>query len=135
MPDMSYSAEISISDDEPCACGSCGWRGPAGLLKEIEDCALDPGDASPAGRCSECDSLAYLDRPADRVREAAPALREALAEMAQLLVDIDEAGGFAILRRRFLKFPDDKGAKRYLAAHDRISAADAKARAALTATE
>lgn len=56
-----YKAEIDVDPDTPCACGddSC-WKGRARELREIEDCALDPGDPSPAGRCPLCDSLAYV---------------------------------------------------------------------------
>jgi hypothetical protein len=132
MPAIAYTAEIHLGDDVPCTCGSCAWRGPAEALAPIEKCALDPGDASPAGRCPECDSLAYPDRPQDHLLDAAPALRDALAEMSALFVEIDECGGFAILKRRFLKFPDGKS-KRYLAAHAKIEAIDEKARAALAA--
>ena len=42
------------------ACGSgCGWTGHQGQGAPIESCALTPGDASPACRCPDCDSLAY----------------------------------------------------------------------------
>ncbi len=129
-----YTAEIDIAADVPCTCGSCSWSGPAGALAAIEGCALDPGDASPAGRCPDCDGLAYPIRSQDRLRDAAPALRDALAELSALLVEIDECGGFAILKRRFLKFPDGKS-KRYLVAHARIEAIDAMARAALALAE
>lgn len=134
MPTSTYTAEIDLDDDVPCTCGSCSWSGPAGSLAAIEGCALDPGDASPAGRCPDCDGLAYPIRPQDRLRDAAPALRDALTEMAALLVEIDECGGFAILKRRFLEFPDGKS-KRYLAAHMRIGTIDEKARAALKSAE
>ena len=134
MPAFVYTAEIDLGDDVPCTCGSCAWSGPAEALAAIKDCALDPGDASPAGRCPECDSLAYPDRPQDHLRDAVPALRDALAEMSALLVEIDECGGFAILKRRFLKFADGKS-KRYLAAHEKIESLDEKTRAALASAQ
>lgn len=72
-------AEIGEPDDDaPCACGSCRWRGPASATAEIGDCALDPGDASPVGRCPACGDLAYLDRPVDRAREHAAELLDLL---------------------------------------------------------
>jgi len=46
-----------------CACESCDWRGVATVLHAIGDCSLTPGDASPAGRCPECDTLAYVVQP------------------------------------------------------------------------
>jgi len=35
--------------------------GPGLDLVEIRDCVLTPGDPSPAGRCPDCEALAYLD--------------------------------------------------------------------------
>lgn len=68
-----YKAKIDCSDDgsTPCVCSSCD--GPMTLedLEAIGDCSLTPGDASPAGRCPHCDSLAYLDRPIDRMHDKA----------------------------------------------------------------
>lgn len=75
-----YVVEIAgeHGNDDPCQCSGCAWRGPAQELEDIESCSLTPGDASPAGRCPECNSLAYLDRPKDRARDAAPAMLAAL---------------------------------------------------------
>lgn len=71
-----YTAEIDGYEvnDEPCRCGDCGWKGLGQALKPIGDCGLSPGDASPAGRCPECDTIAYLDRPIDRATDALAAL-------------------------------------------------------------
>lgn len=44
----------------PCTCGDCGWSGPFAALAAIGDCALTPGDPSPAGRCPACSTLAYV---------------------------------------------------------------------------
>lgn len=44
----------------PCACGDCDWSGPFSALAAIGDCALTPGDPSPAGRCPACGTLAYV---------------------------------------------------------------------------
>jgi hypothetical protein len=64
--ETSYRAEVDHLDDAtPCNCGSCDWAGRYDLLAPISDCSLIPGDASPAGRCPECDSLAYASRPVD----------------------------------------------------------------------
>lgn len=61
----SYKALIEgIADDAPCACdGGCDWHGPYSDLSEIDTCSLTPGDPSPAGRCPECDTLAYVVKP------------------------------------------------------------------------
>lgn len=60
-----YQAEIDYSQNPraiKCQCSNCTWSGFASKLREIGDCSLTPGDASPAGRCPECDSLAYVER-------------------------------------------------------------------------
>ncbi|MBP1297054.1 MULTISPECIES: hypothetical protein [Bradyrhizobium] len=67
-----YSAEIAFMgppDQLVCCCSSCDWSGTAIECAEIDDCSLTPGDASPCGRCPECDSLAYLDGPLDRAKD------------------------------------------------------------------
>ncbi len=69
-----YTAEIDV--DGPCACDMCDWSGDAADLADIEECALDPGDASPAGRCPECDSLAYPVKPEPVAPARAQAGRE-----------------------------------------------------------
>lgn len=79
-----YFASIDVSSGIPAVCG-CGWSGSSGDLKDIKDCALDPGDPSPAGRCPECDSLAYLDRPKDRIQDAAKTMFETLEDVAEWL--------------------------------------------------
>ena len=69
---------------EPCAadaaavCECCGWRGTAAGVAAPDGAVLTPGDASPVGRCPECQALAYLDRPQDRARDAAPEMLAAL---------------------------------------------------------
>lgn len=60
-----------VAPDAPCFCGGCGWTGRADALVPCEDAILTPGDASPAGRCPDCEALAYLDRPEDRARDEA----------------------------------------------------------------
>lgn len=63
---MSAPYDYKVLIDAPAAdtavdCGAaCGWSGTVADLKEIGDCSLTPGDASPAGRCPECDALAYV---------------------------------------------------------------------------
>ena len=85
-----YVVEISLPDDAaklPCKCGSCGWRGMASDVLEIEECNLTPGDPSPVGRCpsaEECGSLVYLDREQDRARDTAPELLDALKRVLEL---------------------------------------------------
>lgn len=61
--DTTYTASIQFYKDPidiSCECGNCDWKGAADTLAPIEDCILTPGDPSPAGRCPECDSLAYV---------------------------------------------------------------------------
>lgn len=55
-----YVSAIDVEDSAPCECGDCGWKGPAEALREIEECILTAGDPSPAGRCPECEALAYV---------------------------------------------------------------------------
>lgn len=72
MTTTTYRAEVDhVEDDTPCYCGDCDWHGVAQATKDVEDCTLTPGDASPVGRCPECDSLAYLYDKASRVLVAA----------------------------------------------------------------
>jgi hypothetical protein len=52
-----------VEDDAPCSCSDCDWQGPASATRNVEDCVLTPGDPSPVGRCPECDTLAYVDKP------------------------------------------------------------------------
>jgi len=58
---MRYTAEIDLEEGAACVCGSCDWVGVMEDLVEIRDCVLTPGDPSPAGRCPDCEALAYLD--------------------------------------------------------------------------
>lgn len=59
-----YKALIDdIAADTPCQCQNCEWTGGFAGLAPIGDCALTPGDPSPAGRCPECDTLAYVVKP------------------------------------------------------------------------
>jgi hypothetical protein len=80
MPDLdqsTYLAEIAYNDAPNklnCKCGSCSWTGTALELKDIEGAALTPGDESPAGRCPECDALAYIGSDKDE-RKAERAYR------------------------------------------------------------
>lgn len=58
--ERSYTvAEVWIRDEARCECGNCEWQGRADETEEIGDCALTPGDPSPAGRCPECQALVY----------------------------------------------------------------------------
>jgi hypothetical protein len=58
---MNYTVEMDEpSGDTPCRCDDCGWTGRFDQVAEIGGCSLTPGDASPAGRCPECDTLVYL---------------------------------------------------------------------------
>lgn len=54
-------AEMLVLADAPCLCSDCEWTGLARQLEPIEECALNAGDPSPAGRCPECDCLAYVE--------------------------------------------------------------------------
>lgn len=59
-----YDYKVLIDEpaaETPCEC-SDGCQGPIpySALSEIGDCSLTPGDPSPAGRCPECESLAYI---------------------------------------------------------------------------
>jgi len=59
-----YAATVfDMDNDTPVSCGSCEWGGTASELLEIGDAILTPGDPSPAGRCPECESLAYVEDP------------------------------------------------------------------------
>lgn len=64
---------LYIEDAEPaapCVCSNCEWKGAAVLLLPATDGSLTPGDPSFAGRCPDCDSVAYLDRPKDQAMDA-----------------------------------------------------------------
>jgi hypothetical protein len=58
-------AEVEDVGDAACICSACSWTGPAAKAVEVESCALTPGDASPVGRCPDCDCLAYLATQTD----------------------------------------------------------------------
>jgi hypothetical protein len=58
-----YRAALDMPPDPtPCHCDDCDWRGAFADLNVIDDCMLTPGDPSPAGRCPQCDTLAYIDQ-------------------------------------------------------------------------
>lgn len=66
--------EVEDAGNATCTCENCGWTGTAEQVCDVGDCSLTPGDASPVGRCPECDGLAYLDntlRPQGRAGEYA----------------------------------------------------------------
>lgn len=54
--------EVENAGEAACTCDNCGWTGTADKTVDVQSCALTPGDASPVGRCPECDGLAYLDK-------------------------------------------------------------------------
>ena len=64
----------------------------SGELDTIDDCAVNPGDASPMGRCplEECGCIAYPDRPEDRVKRASELL---LAACKRVMTPSVSAGG------------------------------------------
>lgn len=70
---MKHEIDYMVTPDLPdpatrCNCNGCDWRGLMSDLAEIESCSLTPGSIVPAGRCPECNSLAYADNdPADRL--------------------------------------------------------------------
>lgn len=64
-----YNADIDhLKGAVPVSCGCCEWTGTYAETKEVGDCSLTPGDASPAGRCPSCDSLCYPARRVDEER-------------------------------------------------------------------
>lgn len=83
-----YSAEIDAPDDTTsCECSDCGWTGNFVELRPIGDCCLTPGDGSPAGRCPECDALAYVDTVKSRAHENGERLHALLKTLLRLLRD------------------------------------------------
>jgi len=63
-----YKVLIEFAGDPleiDCECGSCDWKGKAAFVDPIEHAVLTPGDPSPAGRCPECGSLAYVSAKGD----------------------------------------------------------------------
>lgn len=71
-----------VDDSAPACCGDCGWIGVAVDTAEIGECALNPGDPSPVGRCPECDSIAYVkEAPNPILHDVAHVLREGLRLM------------------------------------------------------
>ncbi|ARJ65969.1 hypothetical protein WV31_10050 [Magnetospirillum sp. ME-1] len=119
MPDQAYSALMTA----------------ARLVVEDADttgCSEDLTVTSASAITALENALAGMD---SLMGAAAPLLREALAEMTDLLCGIDESEGFAILRRHALRHPESRKSKAYLALHERISAIDDKARKALAAAE
>jgi len=82
-----YTVDIDEPEDATvCECGSCNWQGRFSELTEIESCSLTPGDPSPAGRCPECDTIAYVVTEQTRLEGAAAELNAAL----RLAVDFIE---------------------------------------------
>jgi len=79
--------ETCAPDDTPCTGCGCDWQGTLADVTQIDDCTLDAGDASPAGRCPECGDLVYLDRPIDRIRDGA----EDGAALAAMIIHGDGA--------------------------------------------
>ncbi|MPQ56257.1 hypothetical protein [Duganella sp. FT27W] len=62
----SYTATVDHLRDPrlvKCICENCETTMTADKLAPIESAILTPGHASPAGRCPECDQLAYVDQP------------------------------------------------------------------------
>lgn len=98
-----YKVQIDFARDPAtilCTCSDCDWKGTADLLEDIDECCLTPGDPSPAGRCPECDSLAYVDQPAEMGRSwsRAPKISAERAQqqqqaMQRLLALIERLGG------------------------------------------
>lgn len=79
----SYTATVDHLRDPrlvKCHCENCETTLTADMLAPIEDAILTPGDASPAGRCPECDQLAYVDQPDPK----------SLAEILQQLLECAE---------------------------------------------
>jgi hypothetical protein len=77
---------VSAPDQIPCTCSDCAWKGMADALATIGDCSLTPGDESPAGRCPECDSLAYIDQPDPKALQTT--IRNLLAYIEQNLGEV-----------------------------------------------
>lgn len=79
--DSSYTASIEFvntPEETLCSCDGCSWAGMANELNKIGYAILTPGDASPAGRCPECESLAYVIKfdPMESLRSIRDALRD-----------------------------------------------------------
>lgn len=72
----------SVAEDAPCECGDCEWKGPFSDLMPPDGAVLTPGDPSPAGRCPDCDALAYQDNEAGRMFDNRRALLDLAAEVA-----------------------------------------------------
>ena len=90
-PASEYSVLIddTPADETKCECGVCGWTGYFGLLDDIDGCSLTPGDPSPAGRCPECDALAYVVTPKTLAADAAPDLLAALQEAESFIAGFE----------------------------------------------
>lgn len=89
----------------PARCDNCDWRGSSDDLdQEIADLdqRVDAGGVVPAGECPSCGALAYLDRPEDRARDAAPDLLAALKSNRLLMYAWKGA-------RANMGLPDDHG--------------------------
>lgn len=63
---MKYTAlleHVRPPESVICRCDGCDETASADSLLPIGDAVLTPGDPSPAGRCSACGSLSYVDKP------------------------------------------------------------------------
>lgn len=87
-----------VEDDQPAVCSDCGWAGLSQELNEIGNVCLDAGDPSPAGRCPDCDCIAYLDRAVDRQRSHAEEAFELLFEVKNVVADETRMAIKALLR-------------------------------------
>jgi hypothetical protein len=100
----SYTVEIDDGGDwdgDTPVTGS-GVKGLTVLMvTPVGECCLTPGDPSPIGRCPETGDLVYLDRPADRARDAAADLLASLrailpyaeSMVEDMAIDVREGGG------------------------------------------
>ena len=96
----------------PCKCGGCEWSGPAAHLNEIGDVYITAGDPTPAGRCPECDSLAYVDTQKSRLMsmssELADLLSDAMDYSESATLEHDPLPSFVEEGRKLLEFIEGK---------------------------
>jgi hypothetical protein len=52
---------VEVMKGAKVVCGGCDWEGTVEDVIEIDECILTAGDASPAGRCPECEALVYVE--------------------------------------------------------------------------
>lgn len=88
-----YTVSLAPADENAmCQCGACGYQCPMTDLDPIDNCALTPGDQSPAGRCPDktdedgeiCGALCYVVKPDPN--DAIAALNAVLCEEVHNLV-------------------------------------------------